>query len=76
MWMLEHDLDGNGRPEMSVIHLESILRGAHLIGIAGSQMIPPELSYHDSHFQVVLRKQIHRLPSTRNYILVAVVDVE
>lgn len=48
MWMVERDLDANGRPEMSVIHLESILRSAHLIGIAGSEMIPPELSYHDS----------------------------
>ena len=48
MWIVERDLDMNGRPEMAVIHLESILRGAHLVGIAGSQMIPPELSYHDS----------------------------
>ena len=33
---------------MSVIHLDTILRGAHLMGIAGSHPIPHQLKYTDS----------------------------
>ncbi|KAI0309828.1 hypothetical protein OF83DRAFT_1278998 [Amylostereum chailletii] len=34
MWIVEPDLDGGGERQMSVIHIDCILRGAHLIGVS------------------------------------------
>ena len=49
MWIVQRDRDANGRPELSIIHLDTILRAAHLIGIAGSTMIPHDhLSFANS----------------------------
>ena len=45
MWKVRRELDVNGRRKLKVIHLESILRGAHLVGIAGSSFIPYELDH-------------------------------
>lgn len=48
MWIVEPDQDEQGERVMSVIHLDCILRGAHLIGVAGTDMIPSKLKYSDS----------------------------
>lgn len=48
MWMVEPDVDHQGRRVTSVIHLDSILRAAHLIGIAGNYTIPRQLKHTDS----------------------------
>ncbi|KAK7684219.1 hypothetical protein QCA50_012543 [Cerrena zonata] len=48
MWIIEPDLDEHGERMMSVIHLDCILRGAHLIGVAGKDKIPRKLQYSDS----------------------------
>ncbi|KAJ7312726.1 hypothetical protein DFH08DRAFT_791300 [Mycena albidolilacea] len=40
MWMVEPDLDGRGRRVLDIIHLDSILRGAHLIPIYGDSYLP------------------------------------
>ena len=48
MWIVEPDQDEQGESVMSVIHLDCILRGAHLIGVAGTDMIPSKLKYSDS----------------------------
>ncbi|KAI0309305.1 hypothetical protein OF83DRAFT_1185856 [Amylostereum chailletii] len=49
MWIVEPDLDGGGERQMSVIHIDCILRGAHLIGVsAGAEFIPCSLSHTDS----------------------------
>jgi hypothetical protein len=31
-----------------IIHLDCILRGVHLIGVAGQDFIPKDLTYHNS----------------------------
>ncbi|KAF8809162.1 hypothetical protein BYT27DRAFT_7255031 [Phlegmacium glaucopus] len=41
MWMVEPDFQ-RGQQVLEVIHLDSILRGAHLIGVAGSQFLPSD----------------------------------
>jgi hypothetical protein len=33
---------------ISIIHLDSILRGAHLVGIASKKLIPNHLTLHNS----------------------------
>jgi len=49
MWMVEPDYHGN-RPLLEVIHLDTVLRGAHLIGVSGSHFLPPrtEFTFSDS----------------------------
>ncbi|KAG1897029.1 uncharacterized protein F5891DRAFT_1130081 [Suillus fuscotomentosus] len=49
MWMVEPELDDDsGEWLVSVIHLDSIMRAAHLIGVYGSQDIPHHLKHTDS----------------------------
>ena len=48
MWMVEPDVDQQGRCVMSVIHLDSILWAAHLIGIAGNHTILYQLKHTNS----------------------------
>ncbi|KAG2088366.1 uncharacterized protein F5147DRAFT_748442 [Suillus discolor] len=49
MWMVEPELDdGSGERLVSIIHLDSIMRAAHLIGVYGSQDIPHHLKHTDS----------------------------
>lgn len=48
MWMVKPDFDRHGHRAMAVIHIDSILRGAHLIGIAGKHIIPNQLQHTDS----------------------------
>ncbi|KAI0070656.1 hypothetical protein K474DRAFT_1687360 [Panus rudis PR-1116 ss-1] len=48
MWIVEPDKDENGRRTQSVIHVDTILRGAHLIGVAGHRFIPRSLQHGDS----------------------------
>ena len=48
MWRVEPDFDMMERRMCSVIHIDSILRSAHLIGVAGSQILPKQFTYHDS----------------------------
>lgn len=49
LWMVEPDCDtADGSVHAAVIHLESILRAAHLIGVYGNDILPKELSYTDS----------------------------
>lgn len=43
LWMVEPDFIGYGvnrRPFMEVVHLDVLLRGAHLIGLSGTQRLP------------------------------------
>jgi len=49
MWMVWPDIDAQSRQRVcSVIHIDSILRAAHLIGVYGSNFIPPTLTYSQS----------------------------
>ena len=48
MWMVEPDFDGHGERIMSIVHLDAILRSAHLMGIAGVHRIPRHLLHTDS----------------------------
>ena len=41
MWMVEPDFL-RGKRVLEVIHLDSILRGAHLIGVSGSHFLPSD----------------------------------
>jgi len=48
MWIVEPDFDTRGRRAAQVIHVDTIVRGAHLIGVAGEASIPSDLHFSDS----------------------------
>ncbi len=48
MWVVRPDIDAAGEQIMSVIHLDCIVRAAHLIGVAGEEFIPKRLKHSDS----------------------------
>jgi hypothetical protein len=49
MWIVKPNLylDGSS-PRAAVIHLDTILQGAYLIGVYGKEFLPKELSFTDS----------------------------
>ncbi|KAF8230335.1 hypothetical protein L208DRAFT_1282235 [Tricholoma matsutake] len=48
MWKVKPDFDNTGNLAMSIIHLNSMVHGAHLMGIAGATQIPHHLTFDHS----------------------------
>ncbi|THG94259.1 hypothetical protein EW026_g7178 [Hermanssonia centrifuga] len=48
LWVVEPDFDTDNRPFYGVIHLDSILRLAHLIPVFGDAVIPPDFQQSQS----------------------------
>ncbi|KIL57999.1 hypothetical protein M378DRAFT_87088 [Amanita muscaria Koide BX008] len=48
MWRVKPDFAADGTRTTTVIHLDSILRAAHLVGIAGEDFLPYHLKFVDS----------------------------
>ncbi|KAJ6630166.1 hypothetical protein B0H10DRAFT_2362304 [Mycena sp. CBHHK59/15] len=48
MWMVDPDLDAAGKREISIIHLDTILRAAHLIPVYGDEPVPRHFKHYDS----------------------------
>ena len=48
MWKVEPDFDNTGNLAMSIIHLDSMVCSAHLMGIAGATWIPHHLTFDHS----------------------------
>ncbi|KAJ7312608.1 hypothetical protein DFH08DRAFT_628048, partial [Mycena albidolilacea] len=48
MRIVEPDLDNRGQRIMFIIHVDTILRGAHLIDIYGTRFLPRHFKYSDS----------------------------
>jgi hypothetical protein len=48
MWIVGPDLERNGQRVTSVIHIDCILRGAHLLPVFGDEFIPDNFSFTDS----------------------------
>ncbi|KAJ6548030.1 hypothetical protein B0H10DRAFT_1851691 [Mycena sp. CBHHK59/15] len=40
MWIVTPDSVRGSRPSLAVVHLDCLLRSAHLIGVAGKKFIP------------------------------------
>lgn len=47
MWVLKSEVSG-GRPTLEVIHLDTIVRGAHLLPQYGSGFLPEDFNYFDA----------------------------
>ncbi|KAI5984035.1 hypothetical protein EDD15DRAFT_2390543 [Pisolithus albus] len=48
MWMVRPSFMGNGSKNLSVIHLDSIVRSAHLLPIFGREQVPRAVNFHNS----------------------------
>lgn len=48
MWVVEPDVDEHGNRILGIVHLDAILRCAHLVGVAGSRFLPHNLHFSDS----------------------------
>jgi len=48
LWMVEPDFDASGLPMLAVIHVDTIFRAAHLIGVCGEGFLPRGFSMDHS----------------------------
>ena len=48
MWVVEPDLDETGSPLVAIIHLDTVLRAAHLMGVCGEAFIPKTITSANS----------------------------
>lgn len=48
MWIVEPEVNDEGHRPCEIIHLESIYRSAHLIGVYGKEFVPKDLRASDS----------------------------
>ncbi|KAI0059028.1 hypothetical protein BV25DRAFT_1871690 [Artomyces pyxidatus] len=48
MWVVTPDLDANGERDVSVVHLDCILRGAHLLPVFGNDFLPVDFDHRHS----------------------------
>ncbi|KAF8886184.1 hypothetical protein BD779DRAFT_1441849 [Infundibulicybe gibba] len=48
MWIFQPELDEDGDRVTTIVHLESVVRSAHLIGLYGDQFLPKNFSHTDS----------------------------
>ncbi|KIM63073.1 hypothetical protein SCLCIDRAFT_118222 [Scleroderma citrinum Foug A] len=48
MWIVALEVDNNGHHVQSVVSLDSMVWGAHLIGVYGSEFIPVNLHFSES----------------------------
>ena len=46
LWVVKPEEDQHGNRLMTVIHLDTILRGAHLIPVYDTSFIPPHFQYY------------------------------
>ena len=48
MWIVDRDYERDGSPSAELIHLDSVIRGAHLIPVFGEGFVSTDLRYQDS----------------------------
>ena len=48
LWRVVPDFDVQGRHVRSLVHIDTILRAVHLIGVAGHHLLPKTLAYNNS----------------------------
>ncbi|KAH9919575.1 hypothetical protein B0H21DRAFT_815539 [Amylocystis lapponica] len=48
MWIVEPDFDPDGRRSLGIIHLDAIVRAAHLIGVSGETHLPIGFKHTDA----------------------------
>ncbi|KIK37310.1 hypothetical protein CY34DRAFT_92952, partial [Suillus luteus UH-Slu-Lm8-n1] len=49
MWVVQPAHNNNNTPHISVIHIDSIYRAAHLIPVYGTRVIPAQHHHHQTY---------------------------
>jgi len=49
MWMVKPGVLEDGSPNLSVIHIDTVYRAAHLIPVYGPEFIPHTLKFYHSY---------------------------
>lgn len=49
MYIVAPSMDDDGTPDVSIIHIDSIFRAAHLIPVYGTNFLPREITAHHSY---------------------------
>jgi hypothetical protein len=48
MWVVRPEFDKDDSPSISIIHIDTIIRAVHLIGVCRDDFLPKTLCFHDS----------------------------
>jgi len=48
MWIVKPDFCDNGTPSEAIIHLDCVLRAAHLVAVCGESFVHSNLTLHNS----------------------------
>ena len=48
LWVVEHNYDINDHQLLEVIHIDSIIRCSHLIGVYGPELVSTDIKFSDS----------------------------
>ena len=48
MWCVQPEFNSAGEPHISVLHLDCVVRAAHLIGMYGNENLPDSITLHNS----------------------------
>ena len=48
MWMVKPDFDRHGQHATGIVHLETAIRGAHLLPVYGPALIPNDLHFSET----------------------------
>ncbi|KIK80717.1 hypothetical protein PAXRUDRAFT_15634 [Paxillus rubicundulus Ve08.2h10] len=48
MWMVTPSFLDDGSKNLAVVHIDSIVRGAHLLPIFGTEVVPEHINFHNS----------------------------
>jgi hypothetical protein len=48
MWIVEPEMDDDDTQVTSIVHVDAIVRGAHLIGVYGKDFLPRNFAHFDS----------------------------
>jgi hypothetical protein len=70
MWIVQPEVDLDGSPVISVIHLDCIIRAAHLLPVFGDNFIPKSVRYYNS-LDVFRAFYVNRLIDHHAYRLLA-----
>ncbi|KAG1860056.1 hypothetical protein F4604DRAFT_1791282 [Suillus subluteus] len=49
MWVVQPAHNNNNTPHISIIHIDSIYRAAHLIPVYGTQVVPAQHHHHQTY---------------------------
>ena len=48
LWLIEPEMDATGNHVTSVMHLDCIWRAAHLIGVYRNEVLPKDVTFHNT----------------------------